>query len=93
VPLDLETIVGSVRRTGRLVVAHEAVERGGAGAEIAATVSATVPNVLRAPVARVGAPFAPVPASAELEALYVPSAGRIVDAVRSVVGSATARLS
>ena len=86
-PLDLGTIVASVAQTGRLVVVHEAVERGGVGAEIAATVSTQVGNGLRAPVARVGAPFAPVPASAELEALYVPSAERIVEAVRSTVGS------
>jgi len=90
VPLDLETIVGSARRTGRLVVVHEAVERGGVGAEIAAAMSAALPGALQAPVGRVGAPFAPVPASAELEALYVPSVERIVEAVRRTVGTATA---
>ena len=85
-PLDIGTIAASVRRTGRLVVAHEAVERGGAGAEIAATLPTVASDALRAPVARVGAPFVPVPASAELEALCVPSAARIVDAVRDTVG-------
>jgi pyruvate dehydrogenase E1 component beta subunit len=84
-PLDLGTILASVRRTGRLIVAHEAVTTGGLGAEIAAAVSAAAPDALRAPVRRVGAPFAPPPASPELEALFVPSAARIVDAARALV--------
>ena len=61
VPLDLEAIVDSVRRTGRLVVAHEAVEHGGFGAEIAAQVQAAAFDYLDAPIERVGAPFAPDP--------------------------------
>jgi pyruvate dehydrogenase E1 component beta subunit len=66
-PLDLETIVASVRKTHRLVVAHEAVETGGAGAEIAAKVQEAAFDVLDSPVVRVGAAFAPVPASPVLE--------------------------
>ena len=62
-PLDLETIVSSVRRTGRLVIAHEAVETGGVGAEIATQVQEVAFNELAAPVMRVGAPFSPVPTS------------------------------
>ena len=62
VPLDLATIVESVRRTGRLVVAHEAVEHGGFGAEITAQVQAAAFDYLDAPIERVGAPFAPDPA-------------------------------
>ena len=54
VPLDLAAIVASVERTGRLVVAHEAVEHGGFGAEIAAQVQAAAFDYLDAPVARVG---------------------------------------
>ena len=61
VPLDLEAIVESVKRTGRLVVAHEAVEHGGFGAEIAAQVQRAAFDFLDAPIARVGAPFAPIP--------------------------------
>ena len=64
VPLDLETIVASVERTGRLVVAHEAVEHGGFGAEIVAQVQAAAFDFLDAPIGRVGAPFAPIPLSA-----------------------------
>ena len=75
VPLDLETIVESVSRTHRLVVAHEAVEHGGFGAEIAAQVQAAAFDELDAPVVRVGAPFAPVPFSPPLEDAYLPGRG------------------
>ena len=72
VPLDLATIVESVRATGRLVVAHEAVEHGGFGAEIAAQVQAAAFDYLDAPIERVGAPFAPIPLSPPLEDAYLP---------------------
>ena len=81
VPLDLETIVDSVARTHRLVVAHEAVEHGGFGAEIAAQVQAAAFDELDAPVARVGAPFAPVPFSPPLEDAYLPGAREVAAAV------------
>jgi pyruvate dehydrogenase E1 component beta subunit len=85
VPLDLETIVESVSRTHRLVVAHEAVLHGGFGAEIAAQVQAAAFDELDAPVVRVGAPFAPVPFSPALEDAYVPGRAEIVAAVRAVL--------
>jgi len=85
-PLDLDTIVGSVRKTGRLVIAHEAVEIGGAGAEIAARVQEAAFDYLDAPVTRVAAPFTPVPASPALEKLFVPGRDRIASAVRRLLG-------
>lgn len=85
VPLDVETIVESVRRTGRLVVAHEAVTHGGFGAEIAAQVQAAAFDYLDAPVERVGAPFAPIPFSPPLEDAYLPRAEHVVAAVRSLI--------
>jgi pyruvate dehydrogenase E1 component beta subunit len=85
VPLDLETILASVRRTHRLVVAHEAVCHGGFGAELAARVQEAAFEELDAPVVRVGAPFAPVPFSPPLEDDYVPGAADIVAAVRQVL--------
>jgi pyruvate/2-oxoglutarate/acetoin dehydrogenase E1 component len=88
VPLDLETIVGSVARTHRLVVAHEAVAHGGFGAEIAAQVQAAAFDDLDAPIERVGAPFAPIPFSPPLEDGYLPDRADIAAAVRAVVGSA-----
>jgi acetoin:2,6-dichlorophenolindophenol oxidoreductase subunit beta len=86
VPLDLETIVDSVRRTNRLVVAHEAVEQGGFGAEVAATVQSAAFDFLDAPIERVGAPFAPVPFSPSLEDAFLPGA----DEVHAAVGRAAA---
>jgi acetoin:2,6-dichlorophenolindophenol oxidoreductase subunit beta len=81
VPLDLDAILASVERTGRLVVAHEAVVHGGFGAEIVAQVQAAAFDFLDAPIGRVGAPFAPVPLSAPLEDAYLPGADEIVAAV------------
>jgi pyruvate dehydrogenase E1 component beta subunit len=85
VPLDLETIVRSVEKTNRLVIAHEAVEHGGFGAEIAAQVQAVAFDHLDAPIERVGAPFTPVPLSPPLEDAYIPGAGDISAAVRAVM--------
>ena len=87
VPLDLAAIVASVERTGRLVVAHEAVEHGGFGAEIAAQVQRAAFDYLDAPIARVGAPFAPIPFSAPLEDAYLPGADEIVAAVRATLAA------
>jgi pyruvate/2-oxoglutarate/acetoin dehydrogenase E1 component len=84
VPLDLEAIVTSVERTGRLVVAHEAVEHGGFGAEVVARVQEAAFDSLDAPIARVGAPFAPVPFSGPLEDAYLAGADEIVAAVRGL---------
>jgi pyruvate/2-oxoglutarate/acetoin dehydrogenase E1 component len=84
VPLDLDAIVTSVERTGRLVVAHEAVEHGGFGAEIAARAQAACFDFFDAPIARVGAPFAPIPVSPPLEDAYLPGADDIVAAVRGL---------
>ena len=86
VPLDLETILGSVARTHRLVVAHEAVRHGGFGAELAAQVQEAAFDQLDAPVARVGAPFAPVPFSPPLEDDWLPGRAAVAAAVRSVLG-------
>jgi pyruvate dehydrogenase E1 component beta subunit len=84
-PLDTATIVESVTRTHRLVIAHEAVAHGGFGAEIAAQVQEAAFDELDAPIGRVGAPFAPVPFSPPLEDAYVPRARDLVSAVRAVL--------
>jgi pyruvate/2-oxoglutarate/acetoin dehydrogenase E1 component len=86
-PLDVDTIVASVRRTGRLLIASEAVMIGGFGAEIAAAVARAAGDALRAPVERVGAPFCPVPAAIQLERAYVPSAEHIAGTVTQMVAS------
>ena len=84
-PLDTETLFHSVRKTGRLVVAHEAWKVGGIGAEVAAVVAEGAFDALRAPIARVGAPSVPVPSATALRNMTIPSAEKIADAVRSVV--------
>jgi acetoin:2,6-dichlorophenolindophenol oxidoreductase subunit beta len=86
VPLDLDAIVQSVERTSRLVVAHEAVEHGGFGAELAAQVQSVAFDLLDAPIGRVGAPFAPIPLSPGLEDAYLPGADEIVAAVHAMLG-------
>jgi pyruvate/2-oxoglutarate/acetoin dehydrogenase E1 component len=86
VPLDLDTIVESVGRTHRLVIAHEAVVHGGFGAEIAAQVQAAAFDDLDAPIERVGAPFAPVPFSPPLEDAYVPGADEMYAAAQRLLG-------
>jgi pyruvate dehydrogenase E1 component beta subunit len=85
IPLDIDTLGESVRQTGRAVVAHEAVTVGGFGAEIAAQMGDVAFDSLHAPIARVGAPFTPVPVSPPLEDAYRPGADEIAAAVRAVV--------
>lgn len=85
VPLDQELIAGSVAKTGRAVVAHEAVTLGGAGAELAAQIQELAFDFLLAPIQRVGAPFMPVPLSPPLEDAYRPGAEQVVAAVRAAV--------
>jgi len=79
-PLDLETIVASVRRTGRCVVVHEAPVTGGLGAEIAARVTQECFYQMEAPVLRVGGFSIPYPPS-RIEEHYLPDLDRVLDAV------------
>jgi len=87
VPLDLDTILESVSRTHRLVVAHEAVEHGGFGAEIVARVQAAAFDELDAPIGRVGAPFAPIPFSPPLEDAYLPGPDEVRAAVLAAIAA------
>jgi 2-oxoisovalerate dehydrogenase E1 component beta subunit len=79
-PLDVDTVIGSVRRTGRLVVVHEAPVFLGMGAEIAARVTERCFYELEAPVLRVGGFDLPYPAS-RMEEDYLPDLDRVLDAV------------
>src|SRR5512135_605975 len=87
-PIDVETIVNSVKKTSRLIVVHEAVEQGGIGAEIVARIQQEAFYYLDSPIIRVAAPFAPIPASPTLEAQFLPNKERIVEAVRRSIGTA-----
>ena len=82
-PWDRETVLASVRRTGRLVVAHEAVSVGGFGAEVAATVSEALFGGLKAPVKRLGAPRVPIPYAKPLEDMLRVGPNSIAAAVRA----------
>jgi 2-oxoisovalerate dehydrogenase E1 component beta subunit len=79
-PFDIDTVIGSVRKTGRLVVAHEATKIAGFGAEIAAQVSERAIDSLRAPIVRVAGYDTPFPYA--LESSYLPSPERILRALR-----------
>ncbi|HYI01402.1 alpha-ketoacid dehydrogenase subunit beta [Hyalangium sp.] len=85
-PLDEETVLASVRKTGRLVVVHEASRSCGVGAEISATVAEKAFGALKAPILRLTGPDTPVPASPALEPFFAPAAPQIVQAVRQLVG-------
>jgi len=85
-PWDEAAVIASARRTGRLLVVHEAVTVSGFGAEIVArVVEALGPGGLRA-VERLGAPRSPVPFSPPLEAMIRISPGRVASAIRGMVG-------
>jgi 2-oxoisovalerate dehydrogenase E1 component len=85
-PLDLDTIVASVKRTNRLVVVHEGWKFGGFGGEIAAAVTEEAFDWLDAPVVRVGALDVPMPFNDRLERAVIPSADKIVAAIRGLFG-------
>ena len=91
VPLDVETMIESARRTHRVVIAHDAVQFGGPGAEIAAILQSELFGELQAPIERVGARFVPTPAAAALEAHALPSQDRIVAAAQRTLQPHAAR--
>lgn len=84
VPLDLATVLKSVRKTTRLVVAHESVGFCGPGAEIAAAVGTELFGVLGAPIQRVAGTYTPIPRAATLEAACRPGADQVVEAIRRI---------
>jgi pyruvate/2-oxoglutarate/acetoin dehydrogenase E1 component len=87
-PLDEETIIASVKKTTRCVTAHEAVTRGGFGAELTAVVQAGAFDYLDAPIERVGAKFAPLAFAPAMEQWIVPHAADVLEAVKRTVARA-----
>lgn len=83
-PLDMDTILASVRKTNRCVIVHEAWRTGGLGGEIAAEISEKAFDSLDAPVMRLGAVDVPTPYNDRLERAVVPDAKAIADAARTV---------
>jgi pyruvate dehydrogenase E1 component beta subunit len=86
-PLDVETVEASVRKTGRLIVTHEAAQTGGIGAEVAASITERCFNWLEAAPARVTGFDTPYPPAA-LEEHFLPDLDRLLDAVDRVLGRA-----
>ncbi len=90
VPFDREALRASLEKTGRLLIAHEAPQRGGFGAEIAAIAAGEMFDLLRAPIVRVCGTNTPMPYAPELEGVVIPDAARIADGVRSLIGAGVA---
>ena len=84
VPLDEATILGSVKKTGRLAIVHEDNLTGGWGAEVAALVAQHAFDYLDAPILRICAPDTPVPFAPVMENYYLPGADDIADQVRQL---------
>jgi pyruvate/2-oxoglutarate/acetoin dehydrogenase E1 component len=84
-PLDEETLVASVKKTNRAVVAHEAVVRMGWGAEVAAMLQHQAFDWLDAPIERVGAKFVPLPFAPVMEEFVVPHADNVLEAIKRTV--------
>lgn len=86
VPLDIETIVESVKKTGRVVVVHEAVKRGGYGGEIASLIAESEAfDYLDAPIKRLGGKSVPIPYNPVLEKAAIPQEQDIIQAVRETI--------
>jgi len=80
-PWDRETVLASAHKTGRVLIAHEAVKQHGVGAEIAAVISEELFGQLKKPVMRLGGAYCAVPYSKPLESAYAPDAARILTAI------------
>jgi len=84
-PLDEEIVLGSVAKTGKAIIIHEAPTFGGFGGEIAALLADKGFDYLDGPVKRVGGLFCPIPYSPAMEQLYLPSVDRIIEAARELI--------
>jgi pyruvate/2-oxoglutarate/acetoin dehydrogenase E1 component len=84
-PWDKKAVLASVAKTGRLLIAHEAVRPFGVGAEIAATVAEELRSPLKAPMRRIGAPFCPVPFSKPLETAFAVDRDDLIKVAREIM--------
>ncbi|WP_436373922.1 alpha-ketoacid dehydrogenase subunit beta [Cytobacillus sp. BC1816] len=86
VPLDKETIINSVKKTGRLIVVHEAVQRGGIGGEIVSVIAESEAfDYLDSPIKRLGGKEVPIPYNPKLEKAAIPQVPDIIEAVKETV--------
>ena len=86
-PLDIDTVASSVRRTSRIVVAHEAWKIGGIGAEVTAAITEACFFDLEAPPVRVGAPHHPLPMAKPLRDAFLPDVDDLLRAIRQAMAS------
>jgi pyruvate dehydrogenase E1 component beta subunit len=86
VPLDKDTIIQSVAKTGHVIISHEAHRRSGPGAEISAVLAEEAIEYLDGPIIRIGAKNVPLPYSPELENHVLPSTEDIVNAAKQLCG-------
>ena len=84
-PLDIDTILASVKKTGRCLIVHEACRKGGFGAELAAEIQEGAFDSLKTHIDRIGAPNVPVPFAVNLEKKFVPQTEEIEEAVRNIM--------
>ncbi len=84
-PLDEDIILESVKKTGRVVIVHEAPVFGGFGGEIAALIAEKAVDYLDGPIKRVGALFCPIPNWIKMEEFYLPSVEKVLNAVKEVI--------
>jgi pyruvate dehydrogenase E1 component beta subunit len=84
--MDIPAVLESVRKTGHLVIAQEAVKRGGVGSDVAAIVAEQAFDALRAPIVRVAGKNTVIPFNLAMEKAMVPQLADIVAGVRSVLG-------
>lgn len=84
-PLDKDTLLESVRKTGRVIIVHEEQKTGGTGAELAAIISEEAFFDLRAPIQRLGSPDVPIAQSIHLEQFYRPTEQQIIDTVHKLM--------
>ncbi len=83
-PLDEEAILGSARKTGKVIILHEATRTGGPGGEVAALIAEQAFDSLDAPIVRLCPPDTPVPYSPPLEEYFLPNAAKVGDAIRAL---------
>ena len=84
-PWDKDTVLESVKKTGRAVIAHEAVKQSGFGAEVASVIAEEAFADLKAPVVRIGGPFVPIPVAPNLEDMCRVLPKNIVEGVKKVI--------
>jgi len=84
-PLDMDLLLGSVKKTGRVAIVEESPKQGGCGAEIGMQIAEKIPDYLLAPVTRIAAPNTSAPFAPVMEKFFVPQPERIAETVRKLV--------